>query len=156
MSNPPERPPVLLLAAMEALVARSQAFFTDAELDAALSWLTEPARSETLEALRRSGWLKPVEGPAADRILHILQYRLTEAGLQSYEAFQRATGAQEGKLLPGVAGQVGLERIVAALLSRSLDELAAAGRESLLPIVPPPLLLSTGAIARSAERHKTG
>jgi len=153
MSNAQERPAVLLLAAMEALVGRGRTSFTGAELDAALSWLTEPARSETLEALRRSGWLESIESSGAGPTL---QYRLTEAGLQSYEAFQRATGAQEGKLLPGLAGQVGLERIVAALLSRGLDELAAAGRESLLPVVPLPLLLSTDAVARSAERHRTG
>ncbi|HYN19570.1 MAG TPA: hypothetical protein VE078_01320 [Thermoanaerobaculia bacterium] len=162
MSNPQERPPVLLLAAMEALVGRGQACFADADLDAALSWLTEPAKSQTLEALRRSGWLEPSESSEAGGtrpirpIRPIRQYRLTETGLRSYEAFQRATGAEEGKLLPGLAGQAGLERIVEALLSRGLDELAAAGREALLAVFPPPLLLSTDAIARSAERHKTG
>jgi hypothetical protein len=43
------------------------------------------------------------------------------------------------------------EQIVRALLARDLEELAAAGRQALLPVLPAPPLLSTGSVARAAE-----
>lgn len=151
MSNGREtHPPGLLLAAAESLVTRNQTSFTAADLNAALAWLTEPARSEIVEALRRSGWIARV--PTAGRGAGVT-YRLTEVGLQAYEAFQRAAESREGMLLPGFPGELGLERMVRALLSRGLEELAAAGREALIPVLPPPLLLSTDAVAQSAERY---
>jgi hypothetical protein len=140
MSHAREKhPPVLLLAAvLEALVASGQPTFTEADLDTVLSWLAEPARSETLRELHRNGWLEadPAGGTHA----------LTAAGRQVYEAFRRAA-------LPEFPGGLTPEQIVRALLHRSLEELAAAGREALVPVLPAPPLLTTKAVVREAETH---
>ncbi len=46
---------------------------------------------------------------------------------------------------------VTLAQILHDLMTRSLDELAAIGREVLLPVFPPPPLLTTEAVAQAAE-----
>ena len=128
-------------AVVEALAASPLASFTDADLDRTLSWLAEPARSETLRALRRSGWLEA--DPAGG-------YTLTTAGRQIHAAL-RLTIPEGGARFHGLPGGLTPEQIVDALLTRSLEELAAAGRRALVPVLPVLPLLTTEAVAKSAE-----
>jgi DNA-binding transcriptional ArsR family regulator len=141
------RTPRELLA--RAAVLESLESSPGAAIDESLTWLAEPARAETLSALRGSGWLEP--GPHDTLIL-------TAVGRRVWDALRRSTiprepGPAELPLPEGVTP----EQIVRALLAHGLDELAAAGRDALVPIVPAISLLSTDAIARAAEAQaRTG
>ena len=106
----------------------------------ALTWLSEPARGETLRALRRSGWLEP-EGPLA----------LTRSGRQVWDALRRATVPEARPARSLLPADITPEQIVRALLARNAEELAAAGRAALVPVLPAPPLLTTEALARAAE-----
>jgi hypothetical protein len=144
MSNARETPqPTVLVraAAFEALLASGRDSFSESDLDAALSWLAEPARSETLHELRRTGWLEV--GPAGD-------WTLTDAGREAYEALCRAALDPAGQGLPS---GLTTDQIVRVLLSRGLEELAAAGRDALVPVLSAVPLLTTRAVARAAESH---
>lgn len=134
-------------AVVEALAASPLASFTEADLDRTLSWLAEPARSETLRALRRSGWL------AADPGHPEGAYALTAAGRQIHAALRLTLPArpETGTRFQGLPGGLNPEQIVAALLTRSLEELAAAGRKALVPVLSAPPLLTTEAVVKSAE-----
>ena len=120
-------------AAFEALLASGRASFTDADLRHHLSWLAEPARSETLRALLHHGWLEP-----GLRGVH----HLTDVGRRSHGILRRAV------LFPD---EMNLEEIVHALLRHSLDELAAAGQAALVPILSSPPLLTTRSVVRAGE-----
>lgn len=128
-------------AAVEALLASGHATFTENDLEQALAWLAEPARSETLRALRHSGWLE-----ADPQGIH----RLTEAGRRIHDTLRRAVLFQGPLPIPD---GLTLEEIVQALVGRSLEELATAGREALVPILPSPPLLTTRAVVQAAETH---
>lgn len=128
-------------AVVEALAASPLASFTDADLDRTLSWLSEPARSETLRALRRSGWL--AADPAGG-------HTLTTVGRQIHAAL-RLTPPEGGARFQDLPGGLTPEQIVDALLTRSLEELANAGRMALVPVLPVQPLLTTEAVAKSAE-----
>lgn len=128
-------------AAVEALLASGLAAFTESDLEQALAWLAEPARSETLRALLHSGWLE-----ADPEGVH----RLTEAGRRIHDALRRVALGQE---VPPIPDGMTLEEIVHALLRRGLEEIAAAGREALVPILPSPPLLTTRAVVQTAETH---
>ena len=141
----PETHATLLMraAAIEALLATEHASFTEADLDAALSWLAEPARSETLRTLRQSGWL--AMDPAGS-------WKPTDAGLQVYDSLRRAAQAglsSSPRLPPGLTS----EQIVRALLGHSLEELADAGREALVPILAAAPLLALRTVVRTAETY---
>ena len=125
-------------AAFEALLASGRAFFTAADLDHHLSWLAEPARNEILRALLRHGWLEAVPQGV---------HRLTETGRRSHGILRRAA------LFPD---EMNLEEIVHALLRHSLEELAAAGRAALVPVLSPPPLLTTRSVVHAAETHAEG
>lgn len=125
-------------AAFEALLASGRTFFTEADLDHHLSWLAEPARSETLRALLQHGWLEA--GPHG-------VHHLTDAGRRSHGILRRAA------LFPD---EMNLEEIVHALLRRSLEELAAAGRAALVPILASPPLLTTRSVVHAAETQAEG
>lgn len=144
MSNAKEisEPTVLVrAAAVEALLASGRATFTESDLEQALAWLAEPARSEILRALRTSGWLE-----ADPHGIH----RLTEAGRRIHDTLRRAA---LGHQVPPIPDGLTLEEIVHALLRRGLEELALAGREALVPILPSPPLLTTKAVVQTAETH---
>lgn len=118
--------------------------------DAAWSWLTEPAREETLRALTRGGWLEAGSGGTLV---------LTPAGRRLWEGVRRAVFAKgtesaepASRLLPD---SITPEQIIRALLTRSLAELAEAGRESLVPVIPALPLPNTRAIAAAAETQAT-
>jgi DNA-binding transcriptional ArsR family regulator len=130
-------------AAVEAPLASGRITFTEIDLEQALAWLAEPARSETLRALRRSGWLE-----ADPHGVH----RLTEAGRRIHDALRRTVLVQ-GAQNPPIPDGLTLEEVVHALLSRGLEELASAGREALVPILPSPPLLTTKAVVQMAETH---
>jgi hypothetical protein len=128
-------------AVLEALSSQNPSA-AGTNLDEALSWLTEPARGETLRALRRSGWLEP--GPEG-------VFALTDIGRQVWDAFRRAAFPKPGPVSPLLPDGITPEQIVRALLTRSVEELAEAGREVLVPVLPAPPLLTTAAIAKAAE-----
>ncbi len=130
-------------AAVEALLASGRTTFTEIDLEQTLAWLAEPARSEILRALRRSGWLE-----ADPHGFH----RLTESGRRIHDALRRTVLAQ-GTQNPPIPEGLTLEEIVHALLNRGLEELATAGREALVPILPSPPLLTTTAVGQMAEAH---
>lgn len=130
-------------AAVGSLLASGRAAFTEIDLDQALAWLAEPVRSETLRALRRSGWLEV--GPDGSQ-------RLTESGRRIHEALRRAVLVQ-GAQSPPIPDGLTLEEIVHALLGRGLEELAAAGREALVPVLASPPLLTTRSVVQMAESH---
>ncbi len=120
--------------------------------DAAWSWLAEPARDETLRALTRGGWLEAGSGGTL---------ALTPAGRRLWEGLRRAVFAEgpesaepepASRLLPD---SITPEQIIRALLTRGLAELAEAGRESLVPVIPALPLLNTRAIAAAAETQAT-
>ena len=138
----PETTVLARAAAVEALLASGRESFTEADLDHALAWLAEPARGETLRALRQSGWLE-----ADPHGLH----RLTEAGRRMHDALRRVALGQG--MAPPIPAGLSLEEIVHALLGRGLEELATAGREVLLPILSSPPLLTTRAVVKMAEIH---
>ncbi|MFL6199794.1 MAG: hypothetical protein ACJ76J_11490 [Thermoanaerobaculia bacterium] len=146
MSETSETTETLILvraAAVEALLASGHATFTENDLEQALAWLAEPARSETLRALRHSGWLE-----ADPHGIH----RLTEAGRRIHDSLRRAVLFQ-GAMGSPIPNGLTLEEIVQALVGRSLEELATAGREALVPILPSPPLLTTRAVVQAAETH---
>ena len=139
----PETKVLVRAAAVEALLASGRTAFTEIDLEQTLAWLAEPARSETLRALRRSGWLE---------VDPYGFHRLTEAGRRIHDTLRRAVLAQ-GAQNPPIPDGLTLEEIVHALLSRGLEELATAGREALVPILPSPPLLTTRAVVQMAETH---
>lgn len=129
-------------AAFEALLADGRDSFTEADLEAALAWLAEPARSATLQALRRSGWL--ASDPAGT-------WRPTDLGIQIHDALRAA--AEAGLPYQGLLAGLTPDLIVRALLGRGLEELAAAGRESLVPVLSAVPLLTTSTVIQAAETH---
>jgi hypothetical protein len=142
----PEIPHTTLLmqaAALEALLATGHASFTEADLDDALSWLAAPARSEILHALCRNGWLE-VDPEGA--------WTPSDAGHQVYDALRR-TAAQGGLPYTGLPAGLTSEQIVRALLGRSLEELANAGREALFPILAAAPLLALRNVVQTAETY---
>ncbi len=115
--------------------------------DEILSWLAEPARGETLSALRQAGWLE--DGPADTEETGQTAV-LTAAGLRVWGVLRRAAFPEAGPV-PLLPAGITPEQIVRALLTRDLEELAAAGRQALVAVLPAPPLLATGAVARAAE-----
>lgn len=129
-------------AVLEALASSTGSPGSNTGLDEALSWLAEPARGETLRALRRSGWLE--SGPEGT-------FALTGVGRQVWDVLRRAAFPEARSATPLLPAGVTPEQIVRALLTRSVQELATVGREALIPVLPAPPLLTTEAVARAAE-----
>jgi DNA-binding transcriptional ArsR family regulator len=130
-------------AVLEALATLARPSFTAADLDEILSWLAEPARGETLRALRRSGWLATDTAGS---------WALTAAGRRVWDGLRRAGLLPRGGPLPSML-PAGLStgQIVRALVTRSLEELAAAGREALVPVLAALPLVTTEAVVQAAE-----
>jgi hypothetical protein len=80
------------------------------------------------------------------REIHDLLSRLHGASSTLHAAVTEV-GRQYLRLTAGLTP----EQIVRALMAKSLDELAAVGRETLLPVLPAPPLLTTDAVAYAAE-----
>jgi DNA-binding transcriptional ArsR family regulator len=133
-------------AVLEALASQP----ASESLDETLSWLAEPARGETLSALRHAGWLEDAPANTEETEETGQTAVLTAAGRQVWGVLRRAAFPEAGPV-PLLPAGITPEQIVRALLTRDLEELAAAGREALVPVLPAPPLLSTGAVARAAE-----
>ncbi|MES1243521.1 MAG: hypothetical protein ABUT39_18070 [Acidobacteriota bacterium] len=115
------------------------------DFEGALAWLTGPVRGEILSALDRGGWLEP--GPGGTFVL-------TALGRRVWDSMRYAGSpgtAPASPLLPALPAGATPDRIVQALLSLGLKELAEAGRDALVPVLQSFPLLSTDAVARAAE-----
>ena len=116
------------------------------DLGKALPWIQPRTRSAALRALRQGGWLE--SSPEAG-------FMLTDTGRRAHEALAPLHRSEGGgaSLEIRLAAGLTVDEIATALRSKSLGELAAAGRAALLPAFPPLLLPDTDAIAQAAESH---
>jgi hypothetical protein len=93
----------------------------------------------------------PVDHVAARKVVrevHDLLSRLHGAGAELHAAITEV-GRQYLHLTHGLT----IEQIVGALMRKTRPELAAAGRDALLPALRPPKLLTTEVVASAAEQH---
>jgi hypothetical protein len=93
----------------------------------------------------------PVENAAAREVardIHDLLSRLHGLGAELQAAITEV-GRQFLELTAGLT----VEQIVRALMTTDAEELAEAGRSALLPVLAPPPLLTTPALAWAAERQ---
>lgn len=127
-------------AVLEALASQP---YTEAGIEEALSWLSEPARGDILRALHRSGWLEEPD-PAGT-------VALTGIGRRVWQALRRAVAPMPAPVPPLLPPGVTPDQVVRALLARGVEGLAAAGRDALIPILPARPLLNTEAVVRAAE-----
>jgi hypothetical protein len=91
----------------------------------------------------------PLDHRSARRVvrdIHDLLSRLLGGSAELHRAVTEV-GRQYLQLTAGVT----VEQIVRALMRESRDELAAVGREALLPMLAPPPLMTTDAVAHAAE-----
>ncbi|MFY9823826.1 MAG: hypothetical protein WAM82_20775, partial [Thermoanaerobaculia bacterium] len=129
------------------------------EIDEALASHSEVVLRRTAEKLREvlrlSERIRAVldavqlDRAAARRVvreIHDLLSRLHGASSTLHAAVTEV-GRQYLRLTAGLT----TEQIVRALMAKSLDELAAVGREALLPVLPAPPLLTTEAVGYAAE-----
>lgn len=119
--------------------------FNPRDLGGPLPWLDGRARFAIVRALRAGGWLE--EDPAAGLVL-------TDTGRRGYAMLlDFLRGGPAGETAPQARSAPRLTADeVTAIRDRNLGELAVAGREALLPILPPLPLLSTDAVAQAADR----
>jgi len=117
------------------------------------------AAARIAEALALSGQLRavldrvPLDNRTARRLvreIHDLLSRLHGGSAELHRAITEV-GRQYLHLTAGVT----VEQVVRALMRQSLDDLAAVAREALLPVLAPPPLLTTEAVAHAAEVHVT-
>ena len=108
------------------------------------------------DALRLSAQIRaaldqvPLDNPSprrAARDIHDLLSQLHGAGADLHRDV-----TEVGRQYLALTGGLTTEQIVRALMSRSCDELAAVGRDALLPVTPPPPLLTTEVLASAAEQ----
>lgn len=138
---------------------RSRLTALRAEIDAALASHSEVVLRRTAkrldEVLRLSERIRAVleavrvEQVAARRVardIHDLLSRLHGASSTLHAAVTEV-GRQYLRLTAGLT----TEQIVRALMGKSREELAAAGRAALFPVLPAPPLLTTDGVAYAAE-----
>jgi hypothetical protein len=102
--------------------------------------------SEQIRAVLDAVRLDRVAARRVAREIHELLSRLHGASAMLHAAITEV-GRQYIQLTAGLT----VEQIVRALMAKSLDELAAVGREALLPSLAAPPLLTTEAVAHAAE-----
>lgn len=102
--------------------------------------------SERIRAALDAVRLDQVAARRVAREIHDLLSRLHGASSTLHSAITEI-GRQYLRLTAGLT----TEQIVHALMAKSLEELATAGREALLPVLPAPPLLTTDAVAHAAE-----
>lgn len=119
--------------------------FNPRDLGGPLPWLDGRARFAIVRALRAGGWLE--EEPGTGLVL-------TNIGRRAYAMLlDFLHGDRAGETAPQARSASGLTADeVTAIRDRSLGELAVAGREALLPVLPSLPLLSTEAVAQAADR----
>jgi hypothetical protein len=123
------------MAVLQAVVEGRRPVFSSRDLNERLSWLAGRTRSAALRALERGGWLE--SHPTAGLVL-------TAAGRRVFVALELLRHADRGEELTS-------DEMTSLLRHKSLGELASAGREALLPAFIPSPLLSTDAVAQTAE-----
>jgi hypothetical protein len=101
--------------------------------------------SERIRAVLDAVRLDQVAARRVAREIHDLLSRLHGASSTLHAAVTEV-GRQYLRLTAGLT----TEQIVRALMAKSLSELAAVGREALLPVLPAPPLLTTDAVAYAA------
>lgn len=104
--------------------------------------------SEQIRAVLRRVPVENAPARAVAREVHDLLARLHGSGSELHRDVTEV-GRQHLQLTGGLTN----EQIVRALMRRSRDELAAVGREALLPIARPPPLLTADVIASAAEQQ---
>jgi hypothetical protein len=104
--------------------------------------------SEQIRAVLRRVPVENAPARAVAREVHDLLARLHGSGSELHRDVTEV-GRQHLQLTGGVTN----EQIVRALMRRSREELAAVGREALLPIARPPPLLTIDVIASAAEQQ---
>jgi hypothetical protein len=104
--------------------------------------------SEQIRAVLRRVPVENAPARAVAREVHDLLARLHGSGSELHRDVTEV-GRQHLQLTGGVTN----EQIVRALMRRSREELAAVGREALLPIARPPPLLTTDVVASAAEQQ---
>lgn len=102
--------------------------------------------SERIRAVLEAVRLDQVAARRVAREIHDLLSRLHGASSTLHAAVTEV-GRQYLRLTAGLT----TEQIIRALMAKRLDELAAAGRDALLPVLPAPPLLTTDAVAYAAE-----
>jgi hypothetical protein len=102
--------------------------------------------SERIRAVLDAVRMDQVAARRVAREIHDLLSRLHGASSTLHAAVTEV-GRQYLRLTAGLT----TEQIIRALMAKSRDELAAVGREALLPVLPAPPLLTTDAVAYAAE-----
>jgi len=135
------------LAAMRQELDEDLASHSEVVLRRTAQKLQEVLRlSERIRAVLDAVRLDQAAARRVAREIHDLLSRLHGASSTLHAAVTEV-GRQYLRLTAGLT----TEQIVRALMAKSLGELAAAGREALLPIAPAPPLLTTDAVAYAAE-----
>lgn len=133
------------MTVLQVLAEGRHPVFNPRDLGGPLPWLDGRARFAIVRALRAGGWLE--EEPGMGLVL-------TETGRRAYAMLlDFLRGDRAGETAPQARSAAGLTADeVTAIRDRSLGELVVAGREALLPALPPLPLLSTDAVVRAADR----
>jgi hypothetical protein len=135
------------LAALRQEIDEALASHSEVVLRRTAEKLREVLRlSERIRAVLDAVRLDQVAARRVAREIHDLLSRLHGASSTLHAAVTEV-GRQYLRLTAGLT----TEQIVRALMAKSRDELAAAGREALLPVLPAPPLLTTDAVAYAAE-----
>jgi len=135
------------LAALRQEIDEALASHSEVVLRRTAEKLREVLRlSERIRAVLDAVRLDQVAARRVVREIHDLLSRLHGASSTLHAAVTEV-GRQYLRLTAGLT----TEQIVRALMAKSLDELAAVGREALLPVLPAPPLLTTEAVGYAAE-----
>lgn len=135
------------LAALRQEIDEALASHSEVVLRRTAEKLREVLRlSERIRAVLDAVRLDQAAARKVAREIHDLLSRLHGASSTLHAAVTEV-GRQYLRLTAGLT----TEQIVRALMAKSRDELAAAGREALLPVLPAPPLLTTDGVAYAAE-----
>jgi hypothetical protein len=135
------------LAALRQEIDEALASHSEVVLRRTAEKLREVLRlSERIRAVLDAVRLDQAAARKVAREIHDLLSRLHGASSILHAAVTEV-GRQYLRLTAGLT----TEQIVRALMAKSRDELAAAGREALLPVLPAPPLLTTDGVAYAAE-----
>jgi hypothetical protein len=137
------------LTALRAAIGTARASHSEVILRRAAGRITDVLKlSEQIRAVLQRVPVENAPARAVAREVHDLLARLHGAGSELHRDVTEV-GRQHLQLTGGLTN----EQIVRALMRRSREELAAVGREALLPIARPPPLLTTDVVASAAEQQ---
>lgn len=134
------------MTVLQILAEGRHSVFTPRDLGGPMPWVDGRARFAIVRALRAGGWVE--EDPETGGLV------LTDTGRRAYALLlDLLRDDRSGATAPQTRSTSGLTADeVTTIRDRSLGELAAAGREALLPVFPPLPLLSTDVMAQAADR----